>query len=118
MAVALIGVAAALVATLIVDTMRGTPSAPAADQEAYARLPDPVEPAFKPTLRPTDFGAPVSRWAPVLRSVAARRSPGAGDLITRLSPSTPEGLEEELLDLGLLDQCRPVLRGRHPQPPV
>ena len=97
MAAALVGVAAAVVATLIVDTMRGTPSAPAADQDAHARLPDPVEPAFKPTLRPTDFGAPVSRWAPVLRSVEARRSPGAGDLITRLSPSTPEGTANVVL---------------------
>jgi lipoprotein-anchoring transpeptidase ErfK/SrfK len=75
----------------MVDTMRGTPSAPAADQEVHAPLPDPVKPAFQPTLRATDFAAPVSRWAPVLRSVEARRSPGAGDLITRLSPWTPEG---------------------------
>jgi lipoprotein-anchoring transpeptidase ErfK/SrfK len=94
--VALIGVAAAVVATLIVDTMRGTPSAPAAE-EAYARLPDPVKPAFKPTLRPTDYGAPVSRWAPVLRSVEARRSPGAGGLITRLSRWTPEGTANVVL---------------------
>ena len=107
MAVALVGVAAAVVATLIVDTMRGTPSAPAADQEAHAPLPDPVKPAFQPTLRATDFGAPVSRWAPVLRSVEARRSP-AGDLITRLSPSTPEGTA----NIVLLQPGVRVVRGR------
>jgi hypothetical protein len=107
-AAALIGVAVAVVATLMVDTMRGTPSAPAADQDATARLPDPVKPAFKPTLRPIDFGAPVSRWAPVLRSVEARRSPGAGDLITRLSPSTPEGTA----NIVLLQAGVRVVRGR------
>jgi lipoprotein-anchoring transpeptidase ErfK/SrfK len=107
-AAALIGVAVAVVATLMVDTMRGTPSAPAADQDAIAPLPDPVKPAFKPTLRPTDFGAPVSRWAPVLRSVEARRSPGEGDLIARLSPSTPEGTA----NIVLLQEGVRVVRGR------
>jgi L,D-transpeptidase catalytic domain len=107
-AAALVGVAAAVVAALLVDTMRGTPSAPAADQDATARLPDPVKPAFTPTLRPTDFGAPVSRWAPVLRSAEARRSPGAGDLITRLSPSTPEGTA----NIVLLQPGVRVVRGR------
>jgi lipoprotein-anchoring transpeptidase ErfK/SrfK len=107
-AAALVGVAAAVVAALLVDTTRGTPSAPAADQDATAWLPDPVKPAFTPTLRPLDFGAPVSRWAPVLRSAEARRSPGAGDLITRLSPSTPEGTA----NIVLLQPGVRVVRGR------
>ena len=91
LAAALFGVAAVVTAVLVLDGPGGTPGAPAADQGPTAGLPDPVEPAFKPTLRRPDFAAPVSRWAPVLRPVAARRHPGSARLVARLSTSTPEG---------------------------
>jgi lipoprotein-anchoring transpeptidase ErfK/SrfK len=107
-AAALVGIAAAVAATLMLNGSPGTPGAPAADHDATARLPDPVEPAFKPALRPVDFTAPVSRWAPVLRPVEARRSPGRGDLITRLSPMTPEGTT----NIVLLQAGVRVVRGR------
>jgi hypothetical protein len=105
---AAVGAAAAVAAALVLDGPSGTPGAPAADQDATARLPDPIEPAFKPTLRPVDFAAPVSRWAPVLQPLEAMRSPGGSDLIARLSTSTPEGT----VNIVLLQSGVRVVRGR------
>jgi lipoprotein-anchoring transpeptidase ErfK/SrfK len=108
LAAALVGVSAAVAVVVLVDGPHGTPGAPAAGQEAAAGLPAPVAPAFKPTLRPVDFGAPVSRWAPVLRPVEARRSPGAADFITRLVTRTPE----ETANIVLLQPGVRIVRGR------
>jgi lipoprotein-anchoring transpeptidase ErfK/SrfK len=107
-AAALVGLSAALAVLVLLAGPRGTPAAPAADQDAAAALPEPVEPAFKPTLRPVDVAAPVSRWAPVLRSVEARRSPGGGDFITRLLTRTPE----ETANIVLLQPGVRLVRGR------
>jgi lipoprotein-anchoring transpeptidase ErfK/SrfK len=93
-AAAVLGVTAAAAAALILDGPRGTPRAPAADQDVL--LPNPVAPAFTPILRPVDFGAPVSRWAPVVRPTEARRAP-RGDSIASLSTSTPEGTANVVL---------------------
>ncbi|HEV2713453.1 MAG TPA: L,D-transpeptidase [Gaiellaceae bacterium] len=107
-AAAVIGVAAALAAVLIVDDPRGTPGAPAADREGTALLPEPVEPAFKPKLRPVDFTTPVNRWAAVVRAVDARRSPGGNEIIARLATTTPEGTA----NIVLLQPGVETVRGR------
>jgi lipoprotein-anchoring transpeptidase ErfK/SrfK len=100
-----IGIVAAVTAVLLFADSRGTATAPAA-RETSARLPDPVEPAFKPRLRPVDYATPRSRWAPVARRVTARRAPGPnGAPIVGLSTSTPEGTANVVL---LLEGVRMV----------
>jgi lipoprotein-anchoring transpeptidase ErfK/SrfK len=99
-AAGVVGLAAAIAAGLLLDASRGTVRVPAAREGAAASLPDPVEPAFKPTLRRVDFAAPVSRWAPVLRPVEARRSPGVdAPALTQLATWTPEGTTNIVLVL-------------------
>lgn len=90
-AATLVGVTAVFVAALALGEPHGTPRAPAADQDPAALLPDPVAPAFTPTLRDVHLAGPVSRWAPVVRPANATRVPGGPDPIARLSTSTPEG---------------------------
>jgi L,D-transpeptidase catalytic domain len=67
-----------------------------------ASLPRPVRPAFIPgrpqRLSSTRF---LSRWAPVRRTVTARRRPDAGAaLVARVPTRTPEGTANIVLVLG------------------
>jgi L,D-transpeptidase catalytic domain len=71
-------------------------------------LPMPVEPAFKvATPRPLSLERSGSRWAPVLRAVAARRAPSdAAAPVARLDPETPEGTVNIVLTLGRREDAR------------
>lgn len=97
LAAAVVGITALIVAALVLGGSHGAPRAPAADQDPAALLPDPVAPAFKPTLRPADFTTPASRWAPVVRPAEATRVPGGRAPIARLATSTPEGTANMVL---------------------
>jgi lipoprotein-anchoring transpeptidase ErfK/SrfK len=97
---AVIGLVAAITAALLLAESRGTARAPSARGPIALPLPDPVEPAFKPKLRHVDFATPVSRWAPVVRWVMARGTPGTdGAPVAALSTSTPEGTANVVLVL-------------------
>ena len=98
LAAVMVGLTAAVAALVLLDAPVGTGRAPAAGDRAT--LPDPVAPAFTPTVRRTGSGASLSRWAPVLRTVEARRSPEAhAPALARLATSTPEGTTNIVLVL-------------------
>jgi lipoprotein-anchoring transpeptidase ErfK/SrfK len=94
--VASAGAAALAVAALLLGLLR---SGPKAGPEA---LPDPVQPAFA-IPRPTPIASPdhASRWANVLRPVAARSAPDPeARIVGRLSRRTPEGTSNLVLVVG------------------
>jgi lipoprotein-anchoring transpeptidase ErfK/SrfK len=85
--------ATAAAAVLILALARSQPG-----EEAVA-LPAPVQPAFV-IPRPTPIASPehASRWASVLRPVAARAAPRPGaPLVARLATRTPEGTSNLVL---------------------
>lgn len=89
-----VGVAlAAAAAVVVLDASRASGPAHTRAEDAAALLPDPVEPAFRPTVRPRlPSGISLSRWAPVLRPVAVRRAAGLdAPVFAQLETSTPEG---------------------------
>ncbi len=68
---------------------------------AFARVPDPVAPAFVPPrprrLAHSQF---VSRWAPVLRATVAHAEPSAdAPIVAPVDASTPEGTDNSVLVL-------------------
>jgi lipoprotein-anchoring transpeptidase ErfK/SrfK len=72
-----------------------------ADDEEAATLPAPVAPAFA-VPRPTPIASPsqASRWAAVLRSIAARAAPRTtAPIVARLATRTPEGTSNLVLVL-------------------
>jgi lipoprotein-anchoring transpeptidase ErfK/SrfK len=85
--------AAGAAAVAVLDASRGASGPHIGGEQAAASLPDPVTPAFRPTVRPGPAsGAWLSRWAPVLRLVAVRRAPGRdAPAVAPLEASTPEG---------------------------
>jgi lipoprotein-anchoring transpeptidase ErfK/SrfK len=90
LAAVMVGLTAGVAAVVLLDAPVGTERAPAAAGDKPT-LPDPVAPAFTPVVRRTGSGAALSRWAPVLRTVEARRSPEArAPAVARLTTSTPE----------------------------
>lgn len=107
-AAALVGVSAAIAGALLLGGLHGTQGAPAADRDGATLLPDPIAPAFRPRLRPIDFGTPVSRWAPVIRPATVTRTAGGSDSIASLSTATPEGTA----NIVLLQPGLKVVRGR------
>jgi lipoprotein-anchoring transpeptidase ErfK/SrfK len=68
-------------------------------------IPQPVKPAFTvPTPRPLVTGAAHALWAPVTRSVLARRAPSLdAPAIARLELRTPEGTSNLVLLAGASD---------------
>ena len=65
-------------------------------------LPDPPRPAFTvPKGLPLGRSGTETRWAPVLRPVAARASPdGRAPVVARLATTTPEGTSNLVLVVG------------------
>jgi lipoprotein-anchoring transpeptidase ErfK/SrfK len=68
---------------------------------APADLGGVVRPAFTPGQpQPLSQGVPAYRWAPVIRAVAALRTPGGDAPLTTLSTFTPEGTTNLVVVLG------------------
>lgn len=94
-------VPAALGATLAVAVLVFVLARPHADSEESDTLPAPVRPAFA-VPRPTPIASPAhaSRWASVVRPVAARSAPRSGaSIVARLATHTPEGTSNLVLVL-------------------
>jgi hypothetical protein len=100
-------VAACGATALLVTTANGTP-ARSSTRSLATDIPTPVAPAFVvPTPRPLALDRARSRWAPVLRSVVARRVPGdAAAPVARLETETPEGTTNIVLGLGHREDAR------------
>ena len=92
-----VGATLALVVAVGIGTLVVWPAAPPVSAPAKAAgaalLPEPVEPAFRPSepRRARRSEANLSRWAPVVRGVDARKAPGSSRIVGHLDELTPEG---------------------------
>ncbi|MDQ3778802.1 MAG: L,D-transpeptidase [Actinomycetota bacterium] len=99
-AAVVVALATAVGAAVVLDVFGGTSRAPAARDDRAAALPDPVAPAFTPTVKPVASGEELSRWAPVVKAVKARRGPHhRAPVIAPLETTTPEGTTNIVLVL-------------------
>lgn len=107
--IVVVALATAAAAAVMFEMSRGSADAPSGREGAAVSFPNPVAPAFTPTVRtaPTS-AASVSRWAPVLHAVEARRRPHPdAAAIALLETSTPEDTTNIVL---LLPGVREVAR--------
>jgi L,D-transpeptidase catalytic domain len=100
--------AVALALALVHLTGVGRGSAPAQANFELPALPPPAEPALQiPKPRGLRHAQGESRWAPVLRTVAARRNASVeSTAVVALATRTPEGTSNIVLVLGSRDDAR------------